>query len=91
MIWAVLILPLIVVVDWACWSKIDGMLSFPSARWRWRRRRLMPWAAMWVWIVVATKFLAPASEADWQQAVVVVAGLGILVWWMAAIYRDLTD
>jgi len=51
----------------------------------------MPWAAMWVWVVVATKFLAPASEADWQQAVVVVAGVAVLVWWMAAIYRDLTD
>ncbi|MDR6708550.1 hypothetical protein J2X73_002929 [Novosphingobium sp. 1748] len=35
--------------------------------------------------------MAPASEADWQQAVVVVAGVAVLVWWMAAIYRDLTD
>lgn len=91
MIWAVLILPLIIGMDWVLWPRIDGMLSFPSARWRWRRRRWMPWVAMWVWIVVAAKFLAPVSEADWQQAVVVVAGVAVLVWWMAAIYRDLTD
>ena len=49
----------------------------------------MPWVAMWVWIIVAAKFLAPSSQPDWQQAVVIAVGVAVLVWWVVAIYRDL--
>lgn len=89
MIWGALAFALIVSMDWVLWSRIGHALSFPSARWRWRRRRRMPWVAMWVWIIVAAKFLAPSSQPDWQQAVVIAVGVAVLVWWVVAIYRDL--
>jgi len=91
-IWALLILPLMIaLVDWALWGRMRGMLSFPSIRWRWRRRRRMPWAAIGVWCVVAAKFLAPSSQPDWQSWVVVASGLAVLVWWVLAIYADLRE
>ncbi|NOW46808.1 hypothetical protein FHW96_002972 [Novosphingobium sp. SG751A] len=91
MIWAVALLPLLVLMDWALWAKIDGMLSFPSARWRWRRRRRLPWVAMWAWCVATIRFVAPSTQPEWQSGVIVGLGVAIWVWWGVAIYRDLQE
>ncbi|WCT76088.1 hypothetical protein [Novosphingobium humi] len=91
MIWAVLIWPLIIGMDGAFWAKIDGMMSFPSARWRWRRRRRLPWVAMWAWCVVTIRFVAPSTQAEWQSVVMMASGVAILVWWVVAIHRDLQE